>query len=237
MAQPCFAALILAIIVILPGCGGGGECCDPIVQDPTASKTGGDVQAGSVGEPLPEPLLVTVTTDGGAAPGVTVIWSTAAPGGTLTPTSAVTDANGVASSIWTLGTTPGTQTATATVAGATGSPVTFTATAAEPVPTPTAASVTVRDNNFLSVRNMTTNPAVDTVAVGGSVTWTWAPSAGAPHDVTSTGSPSFTSRGTVTPPPVPDPHQVSFPAAGTYNYYCTIHGSPTSGMRGRIVVK
>ena len=339
MAKPCFAALILAITVVISGsgCGGGGECCDPIVEDPTVSKTSGDEQAGRVGQVLPEPLQVTVTTDGAATTGVTVNWSTAAAGGALSPTSTATDANGVASSNWTLGTTSGAQTATVTISGAPGStvtfnaaadageaavlgeadgneqtgeintplaepvrarvsdefgnavpevavnwtatgatlsvptvpsdasgisavavtlggaagpitiiatseglegsPVTFTATATVPAAIPTTAAVTVRDNNFLSVRNMTTNAAVDTVAVGGSVTWTWAASTGASHSVTSTGSPSFTSRGTVTPPPVPDPYTVNFPTAGTYNYYCTVHGAPATGMRGRIVVR
>lgn len=29
----------------------------------------------------------------------------------------------------------------------------------------------------------------------------------------------------------------AFTAAGTYQYYCTIHGTPTAGMRGTIVVQ
>jgi plastocyanin len=30
--------------------------------------------------------------------------------------------------------------------------------------------------------------------------------------------------------------QVTFNTAGTVQYYCTLHGTPTSGMRGTIVV-
>ena len=58
---------------------------------------------------------------------VTVTWSTGAA--SMTPRTAETDADGVSTSTWTLGTPPGTQTATASVTDATGSPVTFTATA------------------------------------------------------------------------------------------------------------
>jgi plastocyanin len=47
----------------------------------------------------------------------------------MSPTSGPTNADGVASSTWSLGTTSGAQTAQATVAGAVGSPVTFTGTA------------------------------------------------------------------------------------------------------------
>ena len=48
----------------------------------------------------------------------------------MNPASGSTNADGVASSTWSLGTAAGAQTARATVAGAVGSPVTFTATAA-----------------------------------------------------------------------------------------------------------
>jgi plastocyanin len=334
MAQPRFASLILAMVVVTSGCGGGGECCDPIVEDPTVTKTDGDEQLGRVGQPLPEPLQVTVLTEDAAAPGVTVNWSTTAPGGALIPTSTTTDANGVASSSWTLGTASGAQTATVTVSGAPGSaatfsaaafagpaavleeadgneqtgeintaladplqtrvtdefgnpvagvavdwaatgaslssstelsdasgisdvivtlggtagpititaaseglegsPLTFTATATESAAIPTTADVTVQDNDFVSVRNLTANPAVDTVAVGGTVTWTWAPGTFAPHDITSTGSPGFSGRGSAIMPP---PYSHTFTALGTYNYYCTFHGQPGSGMIGRIVVR
>ena len=331
MSKARFAVLTVATAILAAACGGGSEP----QFDHLVTKIGGDQQRAIVGQELPDPLSVQVLLGDFAAPGVTVNWSTAAGSGTLTPTSGVTDADGLTSTTWTLGTTVGTQTVTASVSGANepalfvavvteaaallvdaggnaqtgeintalaqplvamvtdefgngvagvdvnwaatgatlsastdvtdgggvsevtvtlgatvgpvtitassegleGSPVTFTATATEPAPIPATAAVTVRDNNFLSVRNATSNPAVDTVAVGGNVTWTWAASAGASHNITSAGPPSFTGRGTVTPPPLPEPHTANFAVAGTYNYYCSIHGSPTSGMRGRIVVR
>ncbi len=59
----------------------------------------------------------------------TVAWAVATGGGSLSAPSSATDAAGVASVTWTLGTTAGPQSATATSAGLTGSPLTFTASA------------------------------------------------------------------------------------------------------------
>jgi plastocyanin len=87
----------------------------------------GDAQIGTVGQPLSQPIRVLVTEDGLPAPGITVSWATAS-GGSLTATS-TSDAAGIASNTWTLGTTAGPQTAQATLTGASGSPVSFTATA------------------------------------------------------------------------------------------------------------
>lgn len=332
MARPCFAILV-ATTVLVAGCGGDGN--GPPPGDVTAvaktASASGDAQAGIVGQVLPEPLRVVVTTNGAAAPGVTVNWSASAGQGTLSPASVATNADGVASTSWTLGTTAGAMTATATVTGATGSPVTFnasaaagpaaalenasgngqtgeintalpqplvaiatdefgnavagvvvnwaatgatlsastdetdasgvsdvtvtlggtagpvtitaasdglvgspltfTATAVEAAPIPTTASVTVRNNNFFSVRNSTSSPAVDTVAVGGTVTWTWAPTATNAHNITSTGSPTFPGHEDAVQPAT---HSHTFTSAGTYNYLCTIHGTV---MSGRIVVR
>jgi plastocyanin len=296
------------------------------------SAASGDAQTGTVGQPLTDPVRVVVTESGVAAPDVTVTWSSTAAGATLVPPSGPTDANGIASSAWSLGTGSGAQTARATVTGASGSPVTFTATAAAaaaatlakaggdgqsgeintqlplpvgarvtdqfgnavggtgvnwsatgaavsaatvasdasglsqvtvtlggaegsitivaeaagltgspltfdataviPTPPPTSIGITVGNDFFRSNRN-STSPAVDTLAVNGTATWTWA--AGAiTHNVTSTGSPSFTSSATESAPAT---HGFTFSTPGTYNYYCTIHGAPASGKRGRIVVK
>ena len=230
-----FGEILLGTSLVCAGCGGGGGDVQPD-EVLSVEAVSGDNQVGRVGQILADPIVVRVTSDGNASPGVTVNWSAPATGDQIAPASVPTDANGMASANWVLGTEAGAHTAQAAVSGAIGSPVTFSATAlaAEPAPIPGAANVTVRNNNFLSVRNSTSNPAVDTVAVGGTVTWTWAPTADSPHDVTSTGSPGFTGQPTLVQPP---PFTVTFSTAGTYNYYCTQHGQPTSGMRGRIVVQ
>jgi len=98
-----------------------------------------------------------------------------------------------------------------------------------------AGSVTVGNNGqivFISAHNGTANPAVDTVAVGGTVTWTWTNNQGVSHSVESQGSTSFASS------PIMSgngqTYAVTFTAAGTYQYDCAVHGT---AMRGTIVVR
>lgn len=83
------------------------------------------------------------------------------------------------------------------------------------------STVQVQDNAF--------SPDQRTVNVGTTVTWDWTGSNA--HNVTwVSGAPAASatqSSGT---------YQRTFDAAGTFTYYCTIHGTPTSGMRGSVVV-
>ena len=93
---------------------------------------------------------------------------------------------------------------------------------------PLTATVLVGAGNiFRSQLNSTQNPAVDTIAAGGSVTWQ---GQGGNHTVQSLGSPSFTSSGTLGT----GTYLFTFNVAGTYQYDCAIHGSL---MTGRIVVR
>lgn len=79
----------------------------------------GDAQAGvQVGSKLPLPLTAKVVdTDGNPVPRATVTWSTNT--GTLSAATTVTDAKGLTSVEWTLGTAAGQQTTTAKTAGRT----------------------------------------------------------------------------------------------------------------------
>jgi plastocyanin len=95
-----------------------------------------------------------------------------------------------------------------------------------------AGSVTVGDIFFKSGRNGSSNPAVDTVAAGATVTWTWAAGESLPHSVQSLGSPSFTSSAIQSGGG--SSYQVTFPTAGTYQYDCAVHGKM---MTGTIVVQ
>ncbi len=120
------------------GCGGGDGDNGGTPPSTTAiakASNSGDAQAGQVGQTLGAPLQVVVTDGGAPAAGATVTWSTTAAAGSMTPTSTPTDANGIASSSWSLGTVAGPQSAQATLSGASGSPITFTATAAAGEPT------------------------------------------------------------------------------------------------------
>ncbi len=93
---------------------------------------------------------------------------------------------------------------------------------------PLVANVEVGNFYFKSIANATQNSAVDTIGVGGTVTWTWG--AGAfTHNVTSTGSPNFSSSGNQDA----GSFMRTFNAIGTYQYECSLH----SQMTGRIVVR
>ncbi|MEO8140754.1 MAG: plastocyanin/azurin family copper-binding protein [Gemmatimonadota bacterium] len=96
--------------------------------------------------------------------------------------------------------------------------------------------VTVGNIFFLSTHNATTNPAVDTIAVGGKVTWTWTNTGVTPHsiesDPTLPGDPTFTSSAQQTGNG--KKYTVTFTAAGEYEYDCGVHGS---AMSGKIVVQ
>ena len=92
----------------------------------TLTKVSGDEQRGPAGTALAAPFVVSVLDQNRSAfAGAVVTFSVTAGGGTLSSTTATTDANGRARSTLTLGSQPGLNTVTATVAGL--EPVTFTA--------------------------------------------------------------------------------------------------------------
>ena len=82
---------------------------------------------------------------------------------------------------------------------------------------------------FVSGHNGSTNPAVDTIPVGTTVTWTWR--GDLPHSVRSTSQPAFTGSGIRTGSGT---HAVLFNVPGTYRYECGVHGPE---MTGRILVQ
>jgi plastocyanin len=81
-----------------------------------------------------------------------------------------------------------------------------------------------RGIQFTSGHNGSTNPAVDTIPVGGTVTWTW--SGSLPHSVQSVGSLRFESSGIRT---ASGTYAVTFAAPGVYQYNCAVHGQAMSG--------
>ena len=98
----------------------------------TLSIVSGDAQSATVSTSLANDLVVRLL-DGNGTPvqGAVIGFTPAA--GSVTPTSATTDANGEAHAGWRLGTVAGQQTLTASAAGASG--VVFTATATPGAPT------------------------------------------------------------------------------------------------------
>jgi len=95
-----------------------------------------------------------------------------------------------------------------------------------------AGTVTVGNIFFQSGHNGTKNPAIDTVAVGTTVTWTWTNTGSVSHSVESEGSPSFTSS--TIQAGDGKTYTMTFTTPGTYQYDCAIHGPL---MTGRIVVQ
>jgi len=179
----------------------------------------GDGQSRTVGLALAQPLVTIVKNAGGQAiGGITVSWTILSGDGSLGAPTSLTDGAGQASNTFTVGGSPGSSTIQAAIQSNTALNASFTATATAVV----NGSVTVDDNFF--------DPNAVNVSVGGKVTWTWAGAAG--HNVTWA-SGGFTNSSTQ----VSGTHEVTFASPGTYTYYCTIHGSPTTGMRGTVTVQ
>lgn len=76
---------------------------------------------------------------------------------------------------------------------------------------------------FVSAHDGSQNPAVTTIAVGATVTWTW--SGSLRHNVQSTGTTSFASS----PIMSSGTYAVQFNTPGTYHYICGVHGASMSG--------
>lgn len=85
----------------------------------------------------------------------------------------------------------------------------------------------------LSMSGSAFSPTLDSITAGSTVTWTNDDAFA--HTVTSVPtSPDSYNSGSVA---ASGTFSHLFATAGTYVYYCTFHGTPTSGMRGTIVVQ
>ena len=94
--------------------------------------------------------------------------------------------------------------------------------------------------NAFCMTGATFSPSARTVNVGTTVTWqndsgvihnvTWTDAAGRNGAGAGDGTGNIDDFGSGS-------HTRVFSAAGTYNFYCTIHGTPTSGMHGTLTVQ
>ena len=172
--------VVSAVLVTLgSGCSGDGGGGATVHLVPTSVTPGGNGQAGPAGATLPNPISVTVLDQNGdPMSGIAVALAVLTGNGTLGDSSLVTNAQGVASTTWTLGTASGTNnnTAKATVTGFTGSAPILTASA-----NAGAAAVLVYSSGDqqMGVINTTTAPLVVRVldsygnpVPGVPVTWT-----------------------------------------------------------------
>jgi plastocyanin len=87
-----------------------------------------------------------------------------------------------------------------------------------------AGSVRVGPDIAFVSRHTGKVPALDTIAVGATATWTW--TGGLAHSVRSIGTLTFANSGTKTGS---GSHSVQFNTPGTYRYDCTEHGAAMSG--------
>jgi hypothetical protein len=93
----------------------------------------GDDQTGPVNTELPQDLVVQVRdAQSNAVPGVAVTWVIGTGGGSVTPATSATDAEGRASATWTMGGSPGANTVSAVVSGIGVAEFSATATAGAP---------------------------------------------------------------------------------------------------------
>jgi len=83
----------------------------------------------------------------------------------------------------------------------------------------------------LTVSNDSFTPTPDTVSAG-QVTFTWS-NASHGHTVTWDSGPSAQTNTATMTSGTYQPTLIS----GTYNYHCSVHGSPGAGMHGTIVVQ
>ena len=89
---------------------------------------------------------------------------------------------------------------------------------------PSTVDVQVLDDTF--------NPNAVNISAGSTVRWTWQAANANAHDLqwVDVGVTGVSQQFTGT-------YQRTFNIAGTFAYYCTIHGTPTSGMRGTVTVQ
>ncbi|MGH7525169.1 MAG: cupredoxin domain-containing protein [Gemmatimonadales bacterium] len=223
----------LLAVAALAACGGSdgddlGSGPDPAALEAARAEPSGNDQAGTAGQDVANPLRIVIVRGGIPEAGAVVTWSATGTGASMTPEVDTTGPDGISTSLWHLGSEVGTQTSQALVeGGAEGSPVSFTATAAAPGGGANEVGI-----QLLNSGGNRFEPANVTIPVGTKVTWTWV---GGFHDVTATGNPAFPSSGAPVSPPNSFSH--TFNSPGTYLYFCSVHGSPTEGMRGTIVVQ
>jgi plastocyanin len=181
--------VILTAGFALAACGGG----DGTGPSPNSiAVSAGNNQVGAAGAALAESLAVIVKDQSGAAlANVTVTFAVTAGGGSVSPTSRVTDASGIAKTRRTLGPNAGTQTVSATAGSL--APAQFSAIAQingavnianSPAPPLTdtvgaikaeSLTVLVTDQNAAPIQGVT----VTWASVGGSVSPTSAPTTAA----------------------------------------------------------
>ena len=168
MNQRFFLAPLVAL-VLAAGCG-----TDKVVVPAQQAKSGvplvaivsGNQQQVLVNTQSTTPLVVRVTSTAGTPmSGVQVRFSVASGGGSVSPASAITDASGNASTLFTGGSAPGTSQVIAQVQG-TGAQAAFSVTTVAPIPVATSCDA-ASPTQVLSVGQVVTGLAPTGLCVAG----------------------------------------------------------------------
>lgn len=116
MRRPSLLLALASLLAAVANCRGSNATSPSPPHASAIAVSDGNNQSGTVATALPHPLAVKVSDQSGNPfSGATVAWSVATGGGSLSPLSATTDGNGLATTQWTLGQTAGPNRATATV--------------------------------------------------------------------------------------------------------------------------
>jgi plastocyanin len=91
-----------------------------------------------------------------------------------------------------------------------------------------ADQVTIGNDFFRNAQDGSENPAVNTVAAGSTVTWTW--SVAAAHSVQSTGTGGTIFRSSSIMSTLNGTYTVTFNTPGRYPYQCAVHGAAMTGV-------
>ena len=114
--------------MVAVGCSDNDNNLVALVATFISVNAGSNGQTGTAGQQLANPISVHVTDqNSNALAGVSVAWAVVGAGGSVNTASSLTNANGDATVLWTLGTAVGLDSLTASIA--TGASVTITATA------------------------------------------------------------------------------------------------------------
>ncbi len=148
---------LVGLVAVAGGCSSSDAITAAVPHTLTVS--GGSGQTGTVGQPLPTPIAVTLKDQNGKPiPGATINW-TPSDSGTVASPSSTTDSTGTATVVWTLGTTAGVDSLTA--ADPFGPKVVITATATG---TPAATIVKVSGDSQSVAAGTAAQPLVIKVA-------------------------------------------------------------------------
>jgi hypothetical protein len=152
-------ASVVAACLLGTACGGDDLVLPEETPPITVQAFSGNEQFAAPGQELPQPIVVKVTgADSNPLPGVRVAFKlgAGAEGGQTTPDTALTNEAGEASTRWVLGDGLGEQQVHAEVVGAGLDVVSFTATAVEDLPQPSAgrSSVTASPESIEAVTGL-----------------------------------------------------------------------------------